>query len=85
MKKLSKGLAVSLITINFLYADKISLSQITVTAQKMEESINDIPHAITVIDETELEDKRIRSIKKLVRQIPNTNQFKFMEANNINF
>lgn len=85
MKNLSISLALSFIAVNFLYAEKIHLSEITVTAQKMEENISDIPQAITVIDSVAVEEKRIQDIKKLYKEIPNTHTRSAAGINMINF
>jgi iron complex outermembrane receptor protein len=45
----------------------------TVTAEKREENIQDVPVSITALSETQIEDSGITSIKDLSLQIPNLN------------
>lgn len=53
---------------------------ITVTANKIEENIQDVPKSITVIDETLIEAKGIKDISDIVNTIPNTD---FVSSSNI--
>lgn len=54
------------------------LENITVTAEKREENVQDVPTAITVIPGTDLEDAMIETIDDVVTQVPN------MTINNMN-
>lgn len=47
------------------------LQGVTVTANKIEENINDVPQAITVIDSFDLEEKGIQNVKDIIHEIPN--------------
>jgi len=47
------------------------LASVNVTANKMEQSLLDVPASISVIDAAELEEKGIHSISDLLREIPN--------------
>jgi len=47
------------------------LEGITVTANKMEEDITDVPQSITVIDAQALEEKGIRNVAEVIKEIPN--------------
>jgi len=47
------------------------LARVNVTANKMEQSLLDVPASISVIDAVELEEKGIHSISDLLREIPN--------------
>lgn len=49
------------------------LEIMTVTAEKREENIQDVPVSITALSETQIEDSGITSIKDLSLQIPNFN------------
>ncbi len=64
-----------LIAINQSIADSgqsaISLDTITVTANKQEENIQDVPMSITAFDEFTLEDKNITSVRDLTDYVPN--------------
>ncbi|HDS16656.1 MAG TPA: hypothetical protein ENN66_08660 [Proteobacteria bacterium] len=44
---------------------------IKVTANKIEEDVTDVPQSITVIDEITLEEKGIKDIPDVIREIPN--------------
>ncbi len=46
-------------------------ASITVTAQKREENVQDVPAAITAITETELEDSGVETVADVVDMIPN--------------
>ena len=46
---------------------------VSVTANKIEENIEDVPQSITVIDEFVLQDKGIKTIPDLIENIPNMN------------
>ncbi|WP_321414656.1 TonB-dependent receptor domain-containing protein [uncultured Desulfobacter sp.] len=50
---------------------EISLDTITVTANKQEENIQDVPMSITAFDEFALEDKNITSVRDLTDYVPN--------------
>lgn len=55
-----------------LYADEVkSLNDMTVTAQKTEESVQDVPIAMSVFDDINLEDKDITDIKDVSYFVPN--------------
>jgi len=47
------------------------LASVNVSANKMEQSLLDVPASISVIDAAELEEKGIQSISDLLREIPN--------------
>lgn len=52
--------------------DKVTIMEpITVTANKVEEDVQEIPQSITVMDEIELKKRGITLIPELVREIPN--------------
>ncbi len=52
-------------------SEALKLESLTVTANKMEENIRDVPQSITVIGEYELEEKRIKNIADVITEIPN--------------
>ncbi|WP_051822330.1 TonB-dependent receptor [Desulfonatronum thiodismutans] len=52
-------------------ARSIAVEGITVTANKMEEDITDVPQSITVIDEFTLQEKGIRNVADVINEIPN--------------
>ncbi len=48
----------------------VKLEAVKVTANKMEESLKDVPQSITVIDEVEIEEKGIESMTDVIDNIP---------------
>lgn len=65
-----------LIAVNQSIADNersetLSLDSITVTANKQEEDIQEVPISITAFDELALEDKNIDSVRELADFVPN--------------
>ncbi|WP_321413817.1 TonB-dependent receptor plug domain-containing protein [uncultured Desulfobacter sp.] len=64
-----------LVAVNQSMADgkqpEISLDSITVTANKQEENIQEVPTSITVFDELILDDKNISSVRELTDYVPN--------------
>ncbi|QKF58523.1 TonB-dependent receptor [Aliarcobacter lanthieri] len=49
------------------------LDEVTVSANKMEENIQDVPQSISVIDEETIEQKGIRKIQEIIKEVPNMN------------
>lgn len=49
----------------------VPLSTVTVTANKIDENIKQIPQSVTVIDDIMLEERRISNVEELIQQIPN--------------
>ncbi|AXX86201.1 TonB-dependent siderophore receptor [Malaciobacter marinus] len=47
-----------------------NLNSITVTANKIEENIKDVPQSITVLDETTLQEKGIKTVIDVINQVP---------------
>lgn len=88
MKKQNRivlSLATTLILTNSVYAKNTSsLGAITVTANKIEENIKDIPQSITVISDVEIEQKGIKSVKDLIKEIPNLTSA-FFGSEKVNF
>ena len=60
---------------NSVVADNIDLGKMTVTAQKSEENIQDIPLSITAFDEFSIEDKNIKTIEDIATYTPNLSFF----------
>ncbi|RXJ57651.1 TonB-dependent receptor [Candidatus Marinarcus aquaticus] len=69
--KLQTLLLISTMLANSLYADEIKFDSVMVTANKVEENIQDVPQSITVINSTQIEEKGIKSITDVIREIPN--------------
>ena len=61
------------------------LENITVTANKIEEDVQDVPQSITVLDKDVLRDKRITDISDVVREIPNMNIQESIRGNTVSF
>ncbi len=53
------------------YGTAQELESITVTANKIEEDVTDVPQSITVLDAYTLEEKGIKDLPDVVREIPN--------------
>ncbi len=53
-------------------AESAVLEEITVTANKMEEDLQKVPQSITVLDESDIEEKGLKSAAEILDQIPNT-------------
>ncbi|MCD4758383.1 MAG: TonB-dependent receptor [Arcobacteraceae bacterium] len=69
-KRLLFGLSV--VCANFLFAnDTVKLDDVSVSANKIEENIKDVPQSITVIDEEILAEKGIKTINDVVKEVPN--------------
>ena len=49
----------------------MEMQTITVTANKMEEDIQNVPQSITVIDDEILKEKGIKDIPDVITEIPN--------------
>lgn len=72
MLKSKKILFLSLVTSSFIFANETTLiEEITVSANKMEENIKDVPQSITVIDEETIEQKGIKTVADVIKEIPN--------------
>ena len=54
-------------------ADARRLGAIVVTAQRAEESMQDVPIAVTALDSTALEDRQVGDVLDLQFQVPNIN------------
>lgn len=62
----------ALMTCSSLVAqDTYELEPISVSANKMEENIQDVPQSITVIDEEILQEKGINNIDGVIKEVPN--------------
>lgn len=61
------------------------LKNVTVTANKMEENIKDIPATITVIDEVAIEEKGIKTVGDMLKEIPNLGVKKIIYGNQVSF
>ncbi len=84
--KLKRFLTISLVASSFLFAsnDTIILEEVTVSANKIEENIKDIPQSISVVNEKEIEEKEIQNISDVIKQIPNLSST-FMYSERVNF
>ena len=67
-----KIIVLSVVTYSILTANEVTkLEEITVSANKVEENIQDVPQSISVISEEELEEKGIKTINDVVKEVPN--------------
>ena len=69
--QLSLAASLGLLPHTLLADTSVSLESITVSANKIEENIKDVPQSITVIDEEVLHEKGIKNVKDVVKEIPN--------------
>lgn len=75
-KRLVKFSLLSLVVSQMLCAEESTkLDSVTVTANKVEENIQDVPQSITVISEEILKEKNIDSIPKIIEEIPNMDSY----------
>lgn len=51
--------------------EETSLETITVTAQKQEEDVQDVPMGVTAFDDQAIEDIKIESVAELADYVPN--------------
>lgn len=63
----------------------VAMEKITVTANKMEEDLTKVPQSITVIDAVMLDEKGIKNVPDLIREIPNVTASASPHGNNVNF
>lgn len=62
----------SFMTSSMLYSTEgKKLDSVTVTANKVEENIQDVPQSITVIENEIIEEKGIKTVADIIREIPN--------------
>lgn len=73
VKNMIKLTMISIIASNVLLANETTrnLDVVTVTANKIEENIQEVPQSITVIDAVTLEEKGIKNIADVIKEIPN--------------
>jgi len=60
---------------NIYAKEPMKLNKITVTAQKTEQNVQDVPISMSVFDELEIEDKRIESIADIAKYTPSLVMF----------
>jgi len=71
-KKLASFGLISIALSSILYADESSkLESIVVTANKMEQNLENIPQSISIIDNVTIEDRGLDNIQDVVKLIPN--------------
>ncbi|RBQ30855.1 TonB-dependent siderophore receptor [Arcobacter sp. FW59] len=72
MKMEKKIIFISLFVSSLIFANETTkLEEITVSANKMEENIKDVPQSISVISEEEIEQKGIKTVQDIIKEIPN--------------
>ncbi len=77
---MKKKIALSLIPVllvsqNIFAKDVQELDSVTVTAQKTEENLQEVPISISVLDEFEIEDNDIKTVSDIADYVPNFQQF----------
>lgn len=65
-------------------ASDATLKAVTVTANKVEEKLKDVPQAVTLITGEAIKEQGIRNVGDLVREIPNLSST-FLYSNDVNF
>lgn len=61
-----------------------TLGAITITANKVEEKLKDVPQSVTLLTGEEIQDKGIRNVADLIREIPNLSS-SFVYSEEVNF
>ncbi len=70
---LSLKLAIaSLAFIDTLSAEGMTLEQVEVTANKISENLKDVPQSVSAISAAEFEERGVKNVEELVKNIPNT-------------
>lgn len=64
---------ISVVVSSLLYGAEsdYKLEEVTVSANKIEEKIQDVPQSITVIDEEVLKEKGIKNVADVIKEVPN--------------
>lgn len=86
-KTFTKFTIISLITSQICLANEqktTTLDEITVSANKMEENIQDVPQSISVVTENDIEEKSIKNVSDVIEKIPNLSST-FMYSERVNF
>lgn len=72
LQKLLKYSMISIVVGNIVYANEPQkLDTLTVTANKVEENLQDVPQSITVLDVEEINEKGIKTVEDIIAEIPN--------------
>lgn len=88
-KRLEKIALISLVTSSLLLAndlkkEAIKLDEITVSANKMDETIKEVPQSISLLTDLNIEEREIKSIPEIIEYIPNLSST-FMYSDRVNF
>lgn len=86
-KTFTKFTIISLITSQICLANEqktTTLDEITVSANKMEENIQDVPQSISVVTENDIEEKSIKNVSDVIEKIPNLSST-YMYSERVNF
>ncbi|MDO5045846.1 TonB-dependent receptor [Campylobacter sp.] len=71
LRYLNFALAISMSASSYLLAaQNVSFEEITVTANKIEEKLKDIPQSISVVEGIDIEEKGIKTVEDLLKSIP---------------
>lgn len=85
-KNISKNfIFISLALCSYLYAvEQVKLDDIVLSASKTEENLQNISQTVTVIDKEELEEKEIKTIADVIKEIPNMTS-RYLYFDTVNF
>ncbi|MGH1600784.1 TonB-dependent receptor [Campylobacter majalis] len=86
MKNAKVVFALSIATSVYLFgASDVKLNEIMVSANKMEENIKNVAQSISVLDEDIIEQRRIKSVNDIIKEVPNLNSSVFVSKTRVNF
>lgn len=49
----------------------VNLGEVEVTANKISENLKDVPQSISVVSDTELQEREVKNVEELVKTMPN--------------
>ncbi len=77
-KQIALHIATSMFLLQNVYAQEtVELKSITVTAQKTEQNVQDVPMSLNIFDEYLIEDSKIESVKDIAQYTPNFMVFNY--------
>ncbi len=84
VKNIVKLGIVFMLTTGVVHAQEVKLDTVTVTANKMEENIQDVPQSITVLNAEVIKEKGIKNIGDIIKEIPNM-RYEYGDGALVNF
>lgn len=88
LKKLTMVGMAGIFIVSMAYGEEektLELGTMTVTANKREEKIKDVPASISAFSETDLDDAGIKEVNDIVEMVPGLNIEKGVHGNEVNF